>query len=215
MIASFLRLARADIKALRIHDAYSLHRVVYDLYPDVRTELEKISSVPSGILYADKGGDWKSRHILMLANRPPRTPEHGQIKTERVLPSFLQHDNYGFEVIVNPTKRDKTSSKIIVIRGYEAIIQWFIDKAPRAWGFYVKPQHIQLRDLCVKIFDKKDHTVTHGSATVRGELAVIDRDRFIQSFQLGIGRGRAFGFGLLQLVPLLNPNNLIQEDNHA
>lgn len=207
MIASFLCLTRADIMALRIRDAYSLHRVVYDLYPDTRTELEKCASVSSGILYADKGGDWSSRHILMLADRPPKTPEHGQLENRTVSPSFLQHNHYGFEVIINPTKRDKASGKIMAIRGYEAITQWFIDKAPKAWGFHVKPQHVQLRDLGVKIFEKKGHAVTQGSATVRGELAVIDRARFIQSFQLGIGRGRAFGFGLLQLVPLLNPDN--------
>ena len=208
MIASFLRLTRADIKALRIRDAYSLHRVVYDLYPDTRTELEKYTNVPSGILYADKGGDWNSRHILMLANRSPKTPEHGQLNSKTVSASFLQHDHYGFEVIINPTRRDKASGKIMAIRGYEAITQWFIGKAPNVWGFSVKPQHIQLRDLGVKTFDKKEHAVTQGCATVRGELAVIDRTRFIQSFQYGIGRGRAFGFGLLQLVPLLNSSKL-------
>ena len=39
-------------------------------------------------------------------------------------------------------------------------------------------------------------------ATLKGELTVIDKDRFTQSFIHGVGRGRAFGFGLLQIVPL-------------
>jgi CRISPR system Cascade subunit CasE len=33
---------------------------------------------------------------------------------------------------------------------------------------------------------------------------VADPDLFRQSFLHGIGRGRAFGFGLLQIVPLDN-----------
>ena len=36
LIASVLKLDRAAVKALRITDPYSLHRVVYGLYPDVR-----------------------------------------------------------------------------------------------------------------------------------------------------------------------------------
>jgi len=37
---------------------------------------------------------------------------------------------------------------------------------------------------------------------LKGELYVIDSEQFKQSFRQGIGRGRAFGFGLLQIVPL-------------
>ena len=43
MIASALHLSRSDVKALKITDAYSLHRVVYDLFDDIRTETEKKS----------------------------------------------------------------------------------------------------------------------------------------------------------------------------
>ncbi|NOU14960.1 MAG: hypothetical protein HOO92_13515, partial [Methylococcaceae bacterium] len=41
MHASVLRLSRSDVKALKITDAYSLHRVVYDLFDDVRSEQQK------------------------------------------------------------------------------------------------------------------------------------------------------------------------------
>lgn len=205
MIASFLKLTRADIQALRIRDSYSLHRVVYDLYPDVRTEPEKRTSIPSGILYADKGGDWNQRHVLMLANRSPRNPVYGKLESKTIPPTFLQYNHYGFEVIINPTKRDKNSGKIIAIRSPEAITQWFNIKASDSWGFQVKPENMQLQHIGVKSFNTKGHTITLGSATIRGELMVTDRSKFIRSFQLGIGRGRAFGFGLLQLVPLLNP----------
>ncbi|MPN58153.1 hypothetical protein SDC9_205854 [bioreactor metagenome] len=38
--------------------------------------------------------------------------------------------------------------------------------------------------------------------TFTGVLEVVDRKSFIKSFCEGIGRGKAFGFGLLQLLPL-------------
>jgi len=56
--------------------------------------------------------------------------------------------------------------------------------------------------MSVQTFKKDGQTVTHGSATLKGELLVTDREQFNQSFRQGIGRGRAFGFGLLQIVPL-------------
>ena len=38
LVASVLHLDRRAVQALRITDPYSLHRVVYGLYPDVRDE---------------------------------------------------------------------------------------------------------------------------------------------------------------------------------
>lgn len=204
MIASVLRLTRADIKALHITDVYSLHRVVYGLFEDIRTESEKQTSAPSGILFADKGGDWNSRRILMLSNRTPRQPEHGRVESKPIPETFLQHSHYSFEAIINPTKRDKNTGKTVAIRGRETIKQWFIDKAPRSWGFTVKAESLEIQNIHVKTFTKKEHHVTQGGATIKGKLMVTDRNCFIQSFQQGIGRGRAFGYGLLQIVPLTN-----------
>ncbi len=208
MIASELKLARADIKALKVTDAYSLHRVVYDLYEDVRTEAEKSSSMPSGILYADKGGNHQSRQILILSTREPKQPVYGQLKSKHIPELFLQHDRYIFEVILNPSKRDKNTGKINVLRDKGEITQWFINKASQTYGFSVNLQNLQVNNNGVHSFEKKTHLVTLGSATLKGELEVIDRARFEKSFKQGIGRGRAFGFGLLQIVPQSNFFNL-------
>lgn len=55
LYASVLRLDRAAVKALRVTDLYSLHRVVYGLFEDVRSEAQKQASEPSGIQWVDKG----------------------------------------------------------------------------------------------------------------------------------------------------------------
>jgi CRISPR system Cascade subunit CasE len=203
MYAAGLRLSRNDVKALKITDAYSLHRVVYDLFDDIRSPQQKQASLPSGILYADKGGDFHSRLILMLANRPPNpAPKHGEVESKAIAAAFLQHNRYTFEVAVNPGKRDKQTGKIVAVRGREAINAWFVDRAEKSWGFKVNPINLQIEKMAVQSFKKDNQIVTHGSATFKGELQVIDREKFSQSFRQGIGRGRAFGFGLLQIVPL-------------
>jgi CRISPR system Cascade subunit CasE len=139
----------------------------------------------------------------MLSNRKPhQTPQFGEVQTQSIHSSFLLHKRYAFEITLNPGKREQQTGKIIPIRGREDIQQWFLERAPKSWGFSVNPENLQIEKISVQAFEKEGKTITHGSATLKGELAVINRERFYQSFTQGIGRGRAFGFGLLQIVPL-------------
>jgi CRISPR system Cascade subunit CasE len=205
MIAGLLQLSRADVKALNLTDPYALHRVVYGLFEDVRTAEEKQTSNASGILYADKGGDFHHRNILFLANRPPISPAYGKVSTRPVPDDFLSHQTYRFEVAINPTKRNKTTGKLTPIRGRDDIAAWFLDKAPATWGFSVVEQTLVVEKVNVLSFKKKNHTITQGQATLKGVLTVQNIQKFTKSFQQGIGRGRAFGCGLLQIVPQVNP----------
>jgi len=203
--ASVLRLSRGDIKTLKIKDAYSLHKQVYGLFDDIRSESEKAKGASSGILWADKGGDFNARQILMLSTRKPhQTPQFGEVETRIIKPSFVQHTRYGFEITLNPSKRNKQTKKIEAIRQREEIALWAIERAQKNWGFEIQPEHLQVQINPVLQFDKQGQTVTHGSAHLKGELRVIDQAQFTQSFINGIGRGKTFGFGLLQIVPLQN-----------
>lgn len=206
LIASVLHLDRQTVKALRITDPYSLHRVVYSLYEDVRSEEAKVASQSSGILYADQGGDFHGRKILLLADRPPADcidGQYGEVRSKPISDDFLEHAQYRFKVIVNPTRRDSASSKLLPIKGREAVAEWFCERAP-GWGFQVPAEHLQVDQLDVLQFpNKQQHTITLAQAHLQGQFQVSDRDLFYRSFRRGIGRGRAFGCGLLQIVPLL------------
>lgn len=212
LIASVLHLDRAAIQALRITDPYSLHRVVYGLYPDVRDEQGKSASQSSGILWADQGGDFLGRKILLLANRPPADCAeggHGHVNSHPIPDSFLDHSHYRFQVIVNPTRRDAASGKLLPVKGREAVAAWFAERGPVSWGFTVSPEHLQVERLEVLQFkDKAQRPVTLAQAHVQGQLEVTNREQFRQSFSQGIGRGRSFGCGLLQIVPLLTPSHV-------
>lgn len=204
MIASVLRLNRKDVKALKMSDSYSIHRVVYDLFDDIRTDTQKIASNSSGILYAENGGDRNGYNILILTNRKPNQPKHGEIESKVIVDGFLKHKQYRFEVVVNPTKRDIKTKKTVAVRGENAIIEWFVQRGLNQWGFDTHLASLQINNVSVQTFIKKANQVTLGTATLRGVLNVIDQEKFIKSFQNGVGRGRAFGFGLLQIVPIIN-----------
>lgn len=208
LIASVLHLDRQASKALRITDPYSLHRVVYSLYDDVRSVEEKSASQASGILYADQGGDFRGRRILLLADRMPTERvdgQYGYVQIRAIADSFLEHDRYRFKVIVNPTRRDSASRKLVPVKGREAIADWFCERAVQAWGFQVPREHLQVERVDVLQFkDKQQRPVTLAQAHVQGQLEVTDRMRFYDSFAKGVGRARTFGCGLLQIVPILD-----------
>jgi len=200
MIASVLRLSRADCKASGIRDAYSIHKIVYSLFP-------KKDDATRDFLFADKGGDRDCRQILILSERKPDLPVFGEIISKEIPDLFLKCDYYGFEVTVNPTQRKGVTHKIVPIRGMENLHEWFIGKAP-SLGFEVETQSLQVTRIGVQSFDKikegKTFKQTHGTATFIGKLKVTDRQAFIKSFRQGIGRAKGFGFGLLQIVPIKN-----------
>ena len=208
MIASVLHLDRQAVKALRITDLYSLHRVVYSLYEDVRSDAEKQASKASGILFADQGGDFSGKRILLLANRAPAAyidGQYGQVLSKAIPPDFLRHQHYRFSVIVNPTRRDSASRKLVPVKGREAIGQWFCERAISSWGFEVAPAQLQVDRVEVLQFnDKLQNPVTLAQARLQGQLRVTDPLQLHKSFTQGIGRARTFGCGLLQLVPLLD-----------
>jgi len=52
--------------------------------------------------------------------------------------------------------------------------------------------------------DKQQNPVTLAQAHLQGQLRITDAAQFRNSFTQGIGRGRTFGCGLLQIAPLLD-----------
>lgn len=198
MIASMLRLDRTDCKALKIEDIYSVHRVVYSLFP-------KQDNKTRDFLFVDKGGDWDCRQILIISERNPAVPKFGKIISKEISESFLNWDCYKFEVVLNPTKRDGNSRKIIPILDIDNLHKWFIQKAFIS-GFKVEPRSLQVSNIGVQSFanyrNGEKFVQTHHSATFKGEFKVVDKQVFLKSFKHGIGRAKGFGFGLLQIAPL-------------
>lgn len=197
MIASMLNLSRTDCKVLELKDIYSLHKMIYSLFPEVPGQSRDF-------LFADKGGDFKGRKILILSEREPLSPEYGTLYSKPVPDHFLELDHYGFEIVMNPTKRDLKTGQIVSVRGEENLMKWFLQKAAN-FGFEVLPQSLQVSHAGVVTYQKKGETRTHNTATFTGKLKVTERSLFIRSFKEGMGRAKAFGFGLLQIVPVDHP----------
>ena len=194
MIASVLLLSRQDCRTLNIKDAYGIHKAVYSLFPE-------IPGATRDFLYVDKGGDFQYRQILILSERQPEIPETGTIESKRIPEAFLEFERYGFEVHINPVKREKETGAIVPIRGTTELLNWFLRKSP-TFGFEVDEKSLSVQDVGIQEFEKDGKHILHGKATFIGRMRVTDKEAFITSFKSGIGRAKAFGFGLLQIVPL-------------
>ncbi len=211
LYASVLHLDRHAIQALKITDPYSLHRVVYSLFEDVRSEADKQGHAPSGIVYADKGGNRLGRQVMMLSDREPadgvlaEDERLGEVQCKPIPPGFLDHPRYQFQVAINPSRRENATGRRLPVKGREAITEWFLERCEPSWGFCALPSALELGRVDIEQFQgKQDRMITVAKAHVRGVLNVTDPQRFRQSFARGIGRGRAFGCGLLQIVPVLD-----------
>jgi len=173
MIASVLKLSRSDFKVLKITDSYGIHRAVYSLFP-------KVNDGERDFLFADMGGDFNERRILILSKRRPEIPEHGTIESKNIPEAFLAGNCYGFTVRLNPTKREKNGGKIVPIRGRENQLEWICSKS-EGWGFITNRESLQIQNSGVQTFDKQNGQITQNAVTFTGKLKVSDRSLFINS----------------------------------
>lgn len=203
---SQLTLGRKDIKSLRVTDDYSVHRVIYSLFPDRRTDEEKKTSVSSGFLYADLGGNFWGRRFLILSDKEPSEIDldDGKIETKLLPERFFNFKQYRFTVVVNPTIRKAQSGKAVPIKDKNEIRQWFSDRAEQLWGF-TTDETLTVDKVEVKqIRGKGGHKFAISQVHLSGILTVAEKDQFIKAVSHGIGRTHAFGCGLLQIVPFIH-----------
>ncbi|KGQ70069.1 hypothetical protein OA57_08385 [Chelonobacter oris] len=204
LYASVLKLGRREITRFNIRDAYALHKVIYSLFDKGNAGLER------RFLYCEKGTafDLQSKEyvkqVILLSSEYPQNSVRDycfDLKTCEIPDGFLQHQQYRFEIKMNVAKRDNQSQKMTPLKDKEAIFLWFLQKNAQ-WGFQADPQHLQINAHNVMRFDKGERAVTLNVVTFQGVLCVTDRIKFQHGFQQGIGRGRSFGLGLLQLIPI-------------
>jgi CRISPR system Cascade subunit CasE len=152
-------------------------------------------------LFREKQGDRFGRRILILSTDKPINPEFGTIQIKDVHPSFFDKDLYKFSVRMNPVKRLSRSKRCEAITGVDEILSWFLGKSSQ-YGFSVLSETLELTGKGVQQFDKGEQRIIHNYADITGVLRVEERKIFISSIKKGIGRGKSFGFGLLELIPI-------------
>ncbi len=112
-------------------------------------------------------------------------------------------NRFGFDLLCIPSKKEKRegkNSRRILLKTEEERVEWLRKKAEQN-GFSL----LWVREEGgSKVMVKTKHSSTeawHGGIRFRGELVVLDAALFSKAFQKGIGAGKAYGFGMLLLLP--------------
>ena len=185
-----------DLKAcrqLQIRDVYSIHKLVYSCFP--------LSENRGNFLYADKGFSDGIRTVLILSEQTPQIPDSIRSATTELSKNFMRFNEFRFEVVLNPVKREKESGKRRAITGQLPLLKWFTIHAEK-WGFAANENTLEVITLPMAKFKKGDADCLFHAVKFRGTLRVTDHSLFSETLKKGIGHGKAFGFGLLQLVPI-------------
>lgn len=183
-------------------DSFFMHKAVSNLFPyDYRNE--------SRVLFANKTPGNPCVKLLILSETRPEKRKLGILETREIPEKFLGFEGYKFRVVVNPVKSVFTGEPNrrgpkIFLRDRPSIIEWF-RKRQNKWGF--ETFSLDVSAIWTDRFfknnggekAKKESVII--KADVSGILRVKDRDAFKKSFFAGLGHGKAFGCGMLELEP--------------
>ena len=100
-----------------------------------------------------------------------------------------------FDVLLRPVKRHQGRSTLI--RDMESRIEW-IEKLGQKYGFKIETIREVLR-IQKTMFHSGTKTGRVDGYRYVGTLSVVDADLFKKSYETGIGRDKAYGYGMLML----------------
>ncbi len=226
-------LARLDVDAEKaraedISDSYDWHKRLWEgCFPDdpnaKRDFLTRIDNLEGAF-----------RIWVLAKRKPVRPawcPPDGFVLKE-IAPTFLTYRYYAFDLRANPVKttvqrgpngetlirpngKRKNGKRVPLVKP-EELRNWLMRKATVRCrdqetgldvpgGFrIVEERPLEICPMVENHFRKKGQTGFHGGVQFRGTLEVTDREKFIETYQSGIGSAKGFGFGLLLLAPI-NP----------
>ena len=224
-------LARLEVDAETVRtagiseDVYAWHKMLWECYPDqpdaYRDFLTRIDLLEGAYRF------WvlaKKKPV-----RPQWCPDEG-FALKEISPSFLSHQYYAFDLRANPVRavvqRDSNGKQVVGNNGKrkrgkrvplvkpDELRAWLVRKAEvrsrdTETGLYVpggfrivEEKLLEISPMVESHFRKKGQAGYHGGVQFRGVLEVTDREKFIESYQSGIGSAKGFGFGLLLLAPV-------------
>lgn len=119
--------------------------------------------------------------------------------------SDTEHYSKGSEVDVFLTRCAEAEKEDVPPRE-EIYLEWLQDQLNRRGG--AEPVDVRMRSFRLRKLTRRSHdsdrtarVFKRPDARMRGELVVQDPDRFGSLLRRGVGRHRAFGFGMLLLRP--------------
>ncbi|NLB53937.1 MAG: type I-E CRISPR-associated protein Cas6/Cse3/CasE [Syntrophomonadaceae bacterium] len=155
------------------------------------------------------GGKPDFTHIVEQFGWPGAEQKWETKKYDPLMESIEAGQKWQFRLRANPVhnvKNDVSSGEQPAKRGKvyahvtaEQQKQWLFERAAK-YGFVLNEDSFNVVQREVKKFKRQNNVVTLGIATFEGILEVKDAELFRRSLTDGIGRGKAYGCGLLTVA---------------
>ncbi len=195
-----VRVSLQEATKCRLTDAYAWHRAMWEAFPAP-------PGAPRDFLFRvnRRGRDFE---VLVLSSQKPTLPPWGIWETKVIPEKFLQFRRYAFSLRANPTQMRVARSKDGTRRKNGRRTGIFQPLQLRLWiSKKLEAAGCRLEQLAFdppvrEHFYRKGRRGTHLRVDFRGVLTVHDHQAFHRAVRTGIGRARAFGFGMLLLKPL-------------
>ena len=205
---------RRKLKELNHLGAY--HAWVEDSFPEER---EKPKNERTRKLWRVDELRGEYYLIVLSENKPDfeKLEKYGVKNTaesksyERLLDSIKPGMRARFKIELNTvystTKNvEKGKRGRVIPVPHEKLGEFFFDRTEKN-GFSVNKNELAITNIGKKLFRRKkeggekEKRVNLVSATFEGILTVTDEERFRETLVMGIGRKKAYGFGLLTIIP--------------
>ena len=151
------------------------------------------------------------KYLLVLSEEKPdfshmigeycREDVKGESRSyDKLLQSVQEGSTYLFKLVANPVK--EMNNKKVGIYDSAELVSWLVRKA-EANGFKVDVNTLRVSPVAKVEFGRHqgEPKVVITRVTFEGILTVTDKDSFIGALTQGIGRAKAYGCGLLTIIP--------------
>jgi len=188
---------------------YELHRSLMSAFPP------QTDRVTAGVLYRLENSRNPLQNGIPILVQSVTEPDWRTLETradylfctpilKKIVPSSaLLQGSFQFTLRANPTQRDNKSRKLIPIQKEEQLVEWIMQKGSQN-GFSIIKNSLLIRKIPpLLIFKSQGGTTLHIQIQMTdfsGRLQVSNADQFLLAWQNGVGRGKAFGCGLLYLA---------------
>ena len=125
---------------------------------------------------------------------------------DKYLESIAEGCTYRFRVTLNPVKSlsqgaGKRGKVVPEITAEQQLI--FLESRANMLGFELVPGKYQILERCWEPFRKQGQkAIQLSKVTYEGLLSVTDKDVFYHTLTEGIGKKKAYGFGLMTVIPV-------------
>lgn len=197
LFLSRIRIPRILQLRMRLVDEYDIHQLVYSLFPceDERRFL----------YFLDYGGMGDLTILIQSEERPDVTTSL-RIETKKIPESFFCEKSYAFKLRLSPVvKRDGKAIKILQSR--MDVVDWLVSRE-EGYGIRFDAESVEKVALGkMRMKGHNDKRITLSYVDLVGTFDVADHKKFVRTVRSGVGPGKGFGLGMLQLMPIEKEEN--------